>query len=88
MPTLSHTYGVTDLIWVVDPAGPAIFHGTISSINLIEYLDNTNTLVDSTKYTIVLDSERGTLISTEAYMSVDQAGAQAILVAIIDDLTC
>jgi hypothetical protein len=88
MPTLSHTYNVTDLIWVVDPSGPAIFHGTISSISLMEYLDNTNAIIDSTKYTILLDNERGTLVSTEEYMSVDQAGAEAILITVIDDLSC
>lgn len=88
MPTLSHTFLLNDQVWVVDPSGPAIFHGTIVEILLDHYRDNTNTVVDKVLYTILLDNSRGTLKSTEDYMSLVQADCMLILADLVDNNPC
>lgn len=88
MPTLSHTYAINDEIWVVDPSGPAVFHGTIIEIVLDHFYDNTNTLADRVIYSILLDNDKGTMKSTEDYMRLLQADILTLLASIVDSNVC
>ncbi len=88
MPTLTSTFAIDDVVWVVDPINFALFHGTIIEVVLSSYTDNTNTTVDTVVSNILLDNDAGTLKSIEDYMFTDQADAMVLLASIIDSQVC
>jgi len=88
MPFLTHNFDINDLVWVVDPVGPALFHGTVIKVDMTGYNDTDGTEVTKVNYVILLDDDYGTLVSTEEYMDYDQADAILILADLIDSMAC
>ena len=88
MTTLTHTYSPATEIYVVDPLQNVMFHGTILTVKLSEYLDNDGVVGNKVIYLILLDNDRGTIHSTEEYMALTQADGLLILSDLFDGEFC
>ena len=88
MSSITHNFALEDVVWVINPTGPALFQGTIKEITLTRYKDSSFTLTDLVTYTILLANDKGTLKSTEYYMRADQADCLTLLATLADAGNC
>lgn len=88
MPTLTSTFAIDDLIWVVDPTGPVLLSGKVAIIGFIRYEELNGNVVDVVNYTILLDDNKGTLTTTNAHMRTLQSDGVTLLTTLIDNIYC